>query len=343
MDLLFTLATILFLFAVIFAANKVHSREWEPRILDSMLYIVIGAVAFFTLLNLSAVFFPMPVVEGVETPPLPDVGLALIVGTLTIASMIVSVLLLRSNAARLWVSRVIAEPTSYDPDSPLHTAAVVLALAMVAYLMLGFLAQGGTEGIAANLEDTGISGAEVLLTALLWVLAAALGVGYGLRRDAVAMFERLGLRRISARHVLLAGAVGFGMWLLSIVFSIVWLTLTDPEVFSQQNLAAEQLGRSVNTVLLVLLLSLGPAIGEEIFIRGALQPVFGIMLTSVFFTLLHTQYLFAPSMLIIFAASFAFAVLRFRYGTTAAIVAHFVYNFVPLILNFLVLNSTGGS
>jgi membrane protease YdiL (CAAX protease family) len=66
--------------------------------------------------------------------------------------------------------------------------------------------------------------------------------------------------------------------------------------------------------------------------RGALQPVFGILITSIFFTLLHTQYLFTPTMGLIFLISVGFGVIRRRYNTTTAIITHFVYNFFPLLL-----------
>jgi membrane protease YdiL (CAAX protease family) len=74
------------------------------------------------------------------------------------------------------------------------------------------------------------------------------------------------------------------------------------------------------------------ALGEEVFFRGALQPVFGLGLTSVFFALLHTQYTLTPASAGIFLVSLGMGWLRQRYSTTAAIFAHFAYNFIQLAL-----------
>jgi uncharacterized protein len=69
--------------------------------------------------------------------------------------------------------------------------------------------------------------------------------------------------------------------------------------------------------------------------RGALQPIFGNLLVSLFFTLLHSQYTFTPASLIILVVSLAFGYVRQKYSTSASIVAHFVYNFSPFILLYL--------
>ncbi|MEL7234770.1 MAG: CPBP family glutamic-type intramembrane protease, partial [Chloroflexota bacterium] len=58
--------------------------------------------------------------------------------------------------------------------------------------------------------------------------------------------------------------------------------------------------------------------------------VFGIFVTTAFFALLHTPYAFTPGSLAILLVGGAFAVLKERYSTTAAIIAHFTYNFVLL-------------
>jgi membrane protease YdiL (CAAX protease family) len=72
------------------------------------------------------------------------------------------------------------------------------------------------------------------------------------------------------------------------------------------------------------------AIGEEILFRGALQPVFGIIPTTLFFALLHSQYALTPSTIVIILVGGAFGWLKEKQSTTAAIIAHFAYNFVLL-------------
>ena len=74
-----------------------------------------------------------------------------------------------------------------------------------------------------------------------------------------------------------------------------------------------------------------PAVSEEVFYRGALQPILGVMLSSLFFTITHTQYGLTPATLILFVVSLGFAWLRLRYHTSAAIFAHAVFNFLPYL------------
>ena len=130
--------------------------------------------------------------------------------------------------------------------------------------------------------------------------------------------------------------------MLSIVLGAVWSALTPAADLKAQTVAAEQIGRAINTLPLALLVSLTSAIGEEIFFRGALQPVFGIPLTSVFFALFHIQYTLTPASVLIFVVALGLGWLRSRYSTSASIIAHFVYNFVPLTLAILFGSSLGG-
>ena len=120
------------------------------------------------------------------------------------------------------------------------------------------------------------------------------------------------------------------------IFTAVWQALTDPEIFARQIRAAEGLSRQIQTLPVILLVAGGAAIGEEIFIRGALQPIFGIGLTSAFFSLLHSQYLLTPTFVFIFFVGVVFGLVRRNVSTTAAMITHFVYNVVPFLLVILV-------
>jgi membrane protease YdiL (CAAX protease family) len=64
--------------------------------------------------------------------------------------------------------------------------------------------------------------------------------------------------------------------------------------------------------------------------------VFGIGLTSAIFAMLHIQALFSLGMFIFFAIGLVFGWLRQRYSTTAAVIAHFSFNFLPFLLASLV-------
>ena len=68
--------------------------------------------------------------------------------------------------------------------------------------------------------------------------------------------------------------------------------------------------------------------GEEILFRGALQPVFGIVFTSLLFAVVHVQYGLTPITLAVFLLGLILGILRKRTNTTVTILVHFGYNFI---------------
>ena len=80
------------------------------------------------------------------------------------------------------------------------------------------------------------------------------------------------------------------------------------------------------------LIGLSAGIGEELLFRGAIQPRYGIFLTSVLFALLHSQYGFSFITLGTFLLGCIFGVIAKRYGTTHAIIAHTSYNTLAVII-----------
>src|SRR5690606_26208801 len=126
------------------------------------------------------------------------------------------------------------------------------------------------------------------------------------------------------------------------IVSAVWFALVSPEQFQEQTAASEQIAAAFGTLPLAFFLAITVALGEEILFRGALQPVFGLWVTSIYFALLHTQYTLTPASLTIVVVALGFSWLRQRYSTTAAITAHFLYNLVLLALPLLFGSSGGG-
>ena len=74
-----------------------------------------------------------------------------------------------------------------------------------------------------------------------------------------------------------------------------------------------------------LLLGLSAGIGEEITLRGALQPKLGIALTSLLFASLHVQYSWFGMLALLFFG-LLLGVIRRRTSTTVAIAVHALYD-----------------
>jgi membrane protease YdiL (CAAX protease family) len=256
--------------------------------------------------------------------------------SLTIVLSILSVWLISSPNLRGRFRRILPAQATYNPESPVHTTACVLSLALVCFIIGNFVASGGIAGLAQDLQSTGVDLSDLLFEDAIWIFSAVLGVGLAVRRTPHQVLDRLGLR-IPTRQDINWG-VGLGLFLFGVVIvtSLVWTRLVSPQELQQQTAASDQFAQSFNSLPIALITSAIVAIAEEIFFRGALQPVFGIWLTSLFFAVIHTQYTLTPATLIIFVTSLGLGWLRQRYSTSASILGHFVYNFIQLALAVLV-------
>ena len=70
--------------------------------------------------------------------------------------------------------------------------------------------------------------------------------------------------------------------------------------------------------------------------RGAIQPRFGILFTSILFAITHLQYALSPATLLILIIGLVLGVLRRHFGTWTAIFTHFGYNFSLLLLGLII-------
>lgn len=320
-------------YAIYRANHDQISGERNGTLLRWLLYGVVIVMAFYALFIFQLALAP-PVAE-IDLPPIDLTGASVNLALTTVFSLF-SVGVIASPTFRQRIRRVLPAAATYDPESPVHTAAWVLLLALVGRVIAVFVVGGGISGMAQTLETNGIGLSDIAFENLLWLLAAALGVGLFLRRAPRAALARLGLRFPIAQDFRWGAGVGVLLFGLVIALSIVWANTVSPQELEQQTAASSQLARSFNSLPLALLLSLIVAFGEEIFFRGALQPVFGNVLTTLFFTALHTQYTLTPATLLIIATSLALGWLRDRYSTTASMIGHFVYNFIQLALAVMV-------
>jgi membrane protease YdiL (CAAX protease family) len=334
--------------SIIYAANLHEINQMNGRLLNALLLLVStlgivmgGSIAVIAFTDTMAATATLPAEQAETMAKLSQIDLttAFVFLLVSLIVGILSMVLIVSRDARLWIARVVIRGDGvnrlYNPDSAVHTTAIVLALFEIVNVVGGFILAGGIEGIAAELAEN--MSIEMLFSGLLtYLLIALLGVGLFIRRDVRQTLQRLALDNVTLRQLLIGAGVGFGMFWIVRGLEVAWMLLVSPELFAEQSAAAEQLFLAFSgSLLAALLLALTSSIGEEILFRGALQPIFGIFWTSLFFTLLHTQYIFTPASLLIFGVSLIFGWLRLRYNTMTAIVAHFVYNFVPFVLYWL--------
>ena len=95
------------------------------------------------------------------------------------------------------------------------------------------------------------------------------------------------------------------------------------------------IGWTIVPLVLMLILALGAGFGEEILFRGALQPAFGLIISSLLFAVTHIQYGLTPITLIVFVIGIILGLVRRYSNTSVAIFIHVGYNFVLGLLSLL--------
>ncbi|MGH2400453.1 MAG: CPBP family intramembrane glutamic endopeptidase, partial [bacterium] len=160
-----------------------------------------------------------------------------------------------------------------------------------------------------------------------YVFLALAAVGFLVRRSPRATLERLGLRTLTGRHVVVI-AVGV-VALFALNGGAEWIQRTHfPALWESDRAATEAIARNL-TVFQGLVLGLSAGIGEEITLRGALQPRLGIVMTALLFASLHVQYSWF-GILVIFLLGIFLGWMRRWTSTTVAIVIHTLYDMIAV-------------
>ncbi len=324
--------------------NGMRARQ-RQTVVRWMLFGLVATTLVLALFILQAAVLrastgALPELE-IDLPPI-DVGSAVTNFGLALGLGLASVRLITSDGTRRWVARLTGAGSRYDPESNVHLAALVLSLSFVSILFSQLVSSGGLSGLAEDVSAAGIPLSGLLVQAVVVTLAAFLGVGLSIRRDLTSSLVRLGLRLPTVSDVTSGVIAGIGLYGVAITLFTVWSSIAPAEQIAEQSAASDAIVGVFNTLPTAFALAALAAISEEILFRGALQPVFGIGLTSVLFALFHNQYALTPATLIILAVAVGLGILRQRQSTTAAIIAHFVYNFVQLALAILAAQMLGG-
>jgi membrane protease YdiL (CAAX protease family) len=208
---------------------------------------------------------------------------------------------------------------------PTHTLRLGARLVMMV-LLFAFPGWAAFPGILDSLAESGrpLLDTGQLLGSVVGLSVLALGaVGFLIRRDARATFDRLGLRALRPAHY---GVVALGV-------AALYFLNTGTEGLQQRwfpdlwdhdqrmsRLIARGLGLGGG-----LLLGVSAGVGEELAMRGALQPRLGVVLTSLAFAALHVHYSWF-GVASIFLLGLLLGVIRDRTSTTVAILVHSLYD-----------------
>lgn len=249
------------------------------------------------------------------------------------------------------VRRALSRVIPLDPDSFVQMVALVAVVALTLISALPLIALGAPPLltiIAAN--DTGLDLAagrgeggllRDLVYGLVWIIPGTIiAVGYGVRRRIGAALERVGLVRPSGRQVLLGLGVAVGLVIavqfVSAAIDWLWGAMGWPQTDAE---AFERLLAFAINPLGALVIGITAGLGEELAVRGVLQPRLGILLSNLFFTSLHAFQYSWDALLVVFLVGVVCGVVRKYTNTTTSAIVHGTYNFLLVML--VVLNIPG--
>ncbi len=227
------------------------------------------------------------------------------------------------------VRKLLAKIGDFRPDDPVHMLGTGILLGAIGFL-------GGQLISAPAPDEVGsFEIGPIIAQSVFFVALALVAVGYHIDRDWQASLKRLGIVRFTPSGV----GVAFGVAAIGFVvagISSQLTRLTNSDYANSIDRSLEVMTTSNPSLIAAPLIGLSAGIGEETLFRGALQPRYGIILSSLLFALLHAQYGLSFITFGTFLLGCLFGIVAKRYGTTHAILAHTIYNTAAVIISTLV-------
>jgi membrane protease YdiL (CAAX protease family) len=228
-----------------------------------------------------------------------------------------------------------------NPRSFVHTLALVMVIAITLLPVVPLMATGTppllTPSVLQSLDLMQMGTAETLKLftySLFWtIFGSFMMVGLFLKRDLQQALKRLALVLPTAIQVLTAMILALTMVAAFFIIDegirafwemMGWQT-TDPE-------RVMTLFESALTPLGALALSISAGVGEELAVRGVLQPRFGLIWPSLLFASLHAYQYGWDALLSVFLAGMVFAFLRKYTNTSTCAIAHTTYDLVLFMM-----------
>lgn len=318
------------------AEDRHRAFRWAAAI---WLLVLIGGLAAVTAGFGVMSILPAEAIEDEFNPDSVDLDAAAEVALLLLGILGAAFASLVGFSRRFRVR--LARYLPFDPDSFVHRVALVTILALILIPPIPLLVTGVPPYLSPQfidlLTDSGDLFADtVRLNAygLFWTLIASfLIAGACVRRTLPEALERLGLVRPTGREVVLAvaaalalvGAFHFIDPALAALVGYLGLPVTDTE-------AVNLLFAGSLTLPGIIVASIAAGFGEEVSIRGLLQPRFGILLPALLFASLHAYQYSWDGLISVFLAGIVFAYIRRYSNTTTSAITHTVYDLVLFAL-----------
>lgn len=306
-----------------------------PR-LRILLWVVFGMLLLVGLaLVAAASLMPLDLEGSGEIAPEDGARLLVALGFGGVGLLGAVILLIGGLWARL--ARVVGGQV--DPTDVRHAQGMVGLVAALVLAFVPLIALGGEAPALLMVEEDPEyftrerSASGQLLDQvynLAWTIPLALLlVGLPIRRTVREAFVRLGVRPLGWR----GWAVGVGaaavLWVAGTVMDQVtyWLWGVAGWPRTEPELVNLMMGAALSPVGAVVA-AIAAGLGEELMMRGVLQPRFGWLLPNLAFTAAHALQYNLDALLSVFVLGALLALVRARWSTSEAIVAHTLYDLV---------------
>src|SRR5438477_2298172 len=226
------------------------------------------------------------------------------------------------------VRLLMARLTPFAPDSTVDISGLVV--------LLWALVIAGTVLFAIDLtklaDELHFTIADALTNVIAFPVIAFSLVGAFVTRSWRECVKRLGLEPLTARQAVFALLLAVPLFAVSFAADYVGRTL-QPGLYAQVEAILKAISSGITSPLLAVIFGVCAGVGEEILFRGAIQPRFGIPLTSLVFALMHSQYGVSFTVVGVFLTGIVLGYERKYLNTTACIVTHAVYDIIAVLLN----------
>lgn len=221
--------------------------------------------------------------------------------------------------------QLFARFTPMNPVSPTDMVGLSIVLALIGFFVFQYALNPSPEGTGE------ISIAYLISQFVFMIVLAFVLVGAGQWRTLKEAAQRLGLQRITPRQAGIALLAVIGGFLVMGIGG--YLTqLLQPNFNNEIQQTTSDITKNVNNLVGAVFFGLGAGASEETLLRGAIQPRYGIWVTSLLFALLHSQYGISFVLAGVFCMGVILGVLRNRINTTAAILTHAVFNTIVVLI-----------
>jgi len=264
----------------------------------------------------------------------PAAGPGLLLGLLLyfVAALAAATMLFRP--VRVAMSRLMP----IDPDDFVHKIALSILTLIVLSNFIPLLVLGGNPPLLklADLSSVGVGGPSLSIQPLdpvyqlMWTVPCVFVMaGWPIARRMPALLERLGLVRPTVRKILFG--LGFGVALaLAAIFVIdpaitwIWQTLG----WQTTNTAAfDKLLGNLTTPIGAVIIGVSAGLGEELQVRGLLQPRLGLLASNLVFVSLHAYQYGLDALLSVFIVGTILGIVRARSNTSTSAIVHGTYDF----------------